>query len=181
MTKQLWLYEIITIKLQKTYKHISTWPLLGLTDGVWNWTKLNPPTPNFTNKYDQYVPVRINNGPMLSQKNISGWLSAINSAGECLSKKCEQLVIKFIKMCWLLERSSKLSIYTKLLLCKQIPKPVWTYGIQLLGYTRKRNIEEIQNKVLRNIIDAPRYCRNSGIHRNLQMDSVNQNHIQICQ
>ena len=67
------------------------------------------------------------------------------------------------------------STYNKLLLYKQILKPIWTYGIQLLGCTKKINVQIIQtfqNKVLRNIINAPWYIRNTNIHRNLKVDMI---------
>jgi hypothetical protein len=54
-------------------------------------------------------------------------------------------------------------------------KPVWTYGIQLWGCTKQSNIDiiqRLQNKVLRNIVDAPWYIRNASLHRDLQMEMV---------
>ena len=68
-----------------------------------------------------------------------------------------------------------LSIHNKLMVCKQILQPVWTYGIQLWGCTEHYNayiIQRIQNKVLRNIVDAPRYIRNADLRRDLQMEMV---------
>jgi len=65
---------------------------------------------------------------------------------------------------------SALSIHNKLMLCKQILKPVWTYGC-----TKQCNtdiIERFQNKVLGNIVDAPWYIRNADLHRDLQMEMV---------
>ena len=53
--------------------------------------------------------------------------------------------------------------------------PVWTYGLQLWGCAKQSNIQIIQrfqNKVLRNIVGAPWYCRNSDIHRDLNIDTV---------
>ena len=44
-------------------------------------------------------------------------------------------------MYWLLGRKSKLSIYNKALLYKQILRPVWAYGIQLWGCTAKSNLK----------------------------------------
>ena len=78
-------------------------------------------------------------------------------------------------MYWLLGRKSELSTDNKLLLYKQILKPVWTYGIQLWGCTKKTNsslIQRFQNKVLRGIVKAPWYVRNTDIHRDLQIDMV---------
>ena len=49
---------------------------------------------------------------------------------------------------------------------------VWNSTV---GCSRKSTIEVIQkfqNKVLRNIVKAPWYIRNSDLHRDLQMDTV---------
>ena len=52
---------------------------------------------------------------------------------------------------------------------------MWTYGIQLWGCAKKSNIELIQdyqNRVLRSIVNAPWYSRNSDIHRELGVETV---------
>jgi hypothetical protein len=70
---------------------------------------------------------------------------------------------------------SVFSIHNKLMLYKQIMKPVWTYGVQLWECMKQNNIDIIgrfQNKVLRNIVGAPRYVRNADPHRDLQMEIV---------
>jgi hypothetical protein len=75
----------------------------------------------------------------------------------------------------LIGRDSSLSLHNKLLLYKQILKPVWTYGIQIWGYTKQSNTDIIQcfqNKVLRNIANAPWYIRNNDLHRDLEVDAV---------
>jgi hypothetical protein len=48
-----------------------------------------------------------------------------------VKKTREELGLKYKKMYWLMGRRSALSIQNKLMLYKQILKPVWTYGIQL--------------------------------------------------
>ena len=71
--------------------------------------------------------------------------------------------------------TSALSIHNKLMLYKQILKPVWTYGIQLWGCTKQSNIniiQRFQNEVLRNTVDAPWYIINADLHRDLQMVMV---------
>ena len=58
---------------------------------------------------------------------------------------------------------------------KQILRPVWSYGIQLWGCASASNIQVIQrfqNKVLRCIVNAPWFIRNSDLHRDLQMELV---------
>jgi hypothetical protein len=66
-------------------------------------------------------------------------------------------------------------VHNKLVLYKQILKPVWTYGIQLWGCTKPSNIaiiQRFQNKVLRAIVDAPWYVWNADLHRDLKMEMV---------
>jgi hypothetical protein len=93
-----------------------------------------------------------------------------------VKKKREELGLKFKKyIYWLMRRRSALSIYNKLMLYKQILMPVWTYGIRLWGCTEQSDIDIIQrfqNKVLRNIVDAPWYIRNAELRRDSQMEMV---------
>ena len=79
------------------------------------------------------------------------------------------------KMYWLIGRNSSLSLHKKLIIYKQILKPVWTYGIQLWGCIKQSNvniIQRFQNKVLRHMVNAPWYVRNNDLRRNLQVDVV---------
>jgi hypothetical protein len=89
--------------------------------------------------------------------------------------KRKQLGHTLTKMYWLLGHSSRLSLPNKLLLYKSIPKPIWTYDIQLWGTAFTSNIEileRFQSKALRIIVDAPWYVPNNHICRDLQMTSV---------
>jgi hypothetical protein len=90
------------------------------------------------------------------------------------AREKEELNIKYRKVKWLLGRTSQLSIKSKIMVYNQIIKPVWTYGIQLWGCARKSNIQiiQFQNKVLRGIVNAPWYARNSDIHRDLGVRMV---------
>jgi hypothetical protein len=92
-----------------------------------------------------------------------------------IKKKQEELQIKFRKMYWQLGRCSELSVYNKLLLYTQVLLPVWTSGVQLWGCAKGSNIDIIQryqNKVLRCLVIAPWYARNSDIHRDLGVETV---------
>jgi hypothetical protein len=73
-----------------------------------------------------------------------------------------------------LGRRSALSLHNKPVLYTQILKPVWTYGIQLWGCTAEQHavIQRFQNKVLRDIVNAPWYVRNVDLHRGLNMEMV---------
>jgi hypothetical protein len=58
---------------------------------------------------------------------------------------------------------------------KQILRPVWQYGAQLWGCSKPSNInisQIFQNKVLRGIVDALWYVRNSDLHRDLNTATV---------
>jgi hypothetical protein len=92
-----------------------------------------------------------------------------------VKKQREQLGLKYKKMYWFMGRRSALSIHNKLMLYVQILKPVWTDGIHLWGCTKHNNtdiIQRFQNKVLRNIVDAPWCIRNADLHNDLQMEMV---------
>jgi len=78
-------------------------------------------------------------------------------------------------MYWLMGRRLALSIHNKLMSYKQILMPVWTYGIQMWGRMKQSKndiIQRFQNKVLRNIVDAPCHIRIADLHRDLQMEIV---------
>jgi hypothetical protein len=92
-----------------------------------------------------------------------------------VKKKREELGLKYKQMYWLIGRGSALSTHKKLVLYKQILKPVLTYGVQLWGCTKPSNtaiIQKFQNKVLRNIVAAPWYVRNADLHRDAKMEVV---------
>ena len=89
--------------------------------------------------------------------------------------KKQELNIKFRKFYLLLGQNTELSVKNKILIYRQILKPVWTYGIELWGCTKKSNIgiiQKFQNKVLRSIINAPWYIRSCDRHRDLHLDTV---------
>jgi hypothetical protein len=92
-----------------------------------------------------------------------------------VKKKSDELELRYKKMYWLIGRDSSLSLHNKLLIYKQILRPVWTYGIQLWGCSKHSNteiIQRFQNKVLRNMVNAPWYIRNNDLHRDLLVNFV---------
>lgn len=103
---------------------------------------------------------------------------------EHIKKKINELNLKYGKMYWLIGRKSKLSLHNKLLLYKQILKPVWTYGIQFWGCAAKSNIDRIkvfQNKLLRVIVNATLwYFDNNELHRNLKIPTIKDEIKRIC-
>jgi hypothetical protein len=86
-----------------------------------------------------------------------------------------QLRAKLRQMYWILDRNSQLSADNKLLIYKAILKRVWLYGCQLWGTASISNIERIelfQSKVLRIIVNAPRFVPKWVIQQDLQIPSV---------
>lgn len=133
---------------------------------------------NFTNQKIHRLPVYIN-GKQVPHANTAKYLGLTLDVKlrwkEHVKKKKEELNLKYRKMLWLLGRNSELSTCNKLLLYKQILKPIWTYGIQLWGCTKETNrsiLQRFQNKVLRGIVNAPWYVKNSTLHRDLKVESV---------
>lgn len=166
----------------------ATQKLQSSLDQIYNWTKkwrikLNETKSahvDFTNKRTQHHPVRIND-VQIPYENTAKYLGITLDAKlrwkAHVKKKRQELELKYKKMQWLLGRQSKLSIQNKILLYNQILKPVWSYGSQLWGCASESNIQIIQrfqNKVLRNIVDAPWYIRGSDIHKDLRIDTVKQ-------
>ena len=166
----------------------STNKLQNAINEVCNWTrnwriKLNEQKSThitFTNQKVQPLPIRINN-EIISHANTAKYLGMTLDTKlrwkEHVKIKRKELDIKYRKMYWLIGKRSELNTSNKLLLYRQILKPVWTYGIQLWGCTKKTNVKIIQtfqNKVLRRIVAAPWYIRNDNLHRDLKMESVSE-------
>ncbi|TDG51265.1 hypothetical protein AWZ03_002352 [Drosophila navojoa] len=79
------------------------------------------------------------------------------------------------QMSWLLHNKSKLSLANKRMLIIHTITPIWRYGVQVWGVATKSNrqkIQSMQNKALRQITGCPWFVRNSSLHRDLKMDSV---------
>lgn len=92
-----------------------------------------------------------------------------------IQMKSKQLRTKYSKMYWLMGSASQLSLENKLLLYKVILKPIWTYGIELWGTTSNSNIdilERFQSRILRQIVNAPWFVKNSVIAYDLNIKSV---------
>ena len=89
--------------------------------------------------------------------------------------KRKQLNLRYRKLHWLLGRHSVMSTNNKLLIYNQILKPIWTYGLQLWGCATKCHkavISKFQNKVLREIVNAPRFYRTDRLHKDLGVSTV---------
>jgi hypothetical protein len=89
--------------------------------------------------------------------------------------KWKQLSTTLTQMYWLLGHQSRLTTSNKLLGYKVVLKPIWTYGLQLLGMASTSNIEileRFQLKALRMITGAPSYVPNAVLRRDLHIPSV---------
>lgn len=92
-----------------------------------------------------------------------------------VKKKRDKLNMKMRKIYWLIGRRSPMNLTNKRLIYQAILKPVWCYGLQIWGTTKKSNrliIQRYQNKVLRQIADAPWYVTNDLLHRDLNVLEV---------
>jgi hypothetical protein len=166
--------DISTRKLQSAVNKVAIWTR--------KWQiKLNESKSiyiDFTIKKIRQQPILIN-ATKVPYANTAKYLDVTLDAKlrwkERIKKKCDELNIKFQKMNWLLGHNSELSVHNKLTLYKQVIHPVWSYGIQLWDCTSDFNIQVIQryqNKVLKRIVNAPWYVRNSGLHCDLGIGTV---------
>lgn len=134
---------------------------------------------NFTNKrIENSLPVTLN-GVVVPYANTAKYLGMTLDTKlrwkEHIRKKRAELGLKYRQLYWLLGRNSQLSIHNKILIYNQILKPIWLYGIQLWGCAKETNIrciQTFQNRVLRNMVSAPWYIRNSDLHRDLRIPDV---------
>jgi hypothetical protein len=109
-------------------------------DEISNWTdewliKLNGGKSThvtFTNKRCHYAPIIMNGKTIphfLTAKYLSMTLDAELWWKVHVKKKREELDLKHRSMYWIMGRQSAMSAHNKLVLYKQILKPVWTYGM----------------------------------------------------
>jgi hypothetical protein len=77
-------------------------------------------------------------------KNLGMTLDAKLRWKEHIKKKRDELNIKFRTMYWLLERNSELQIQNKIILYKQVTRPIWCYGNELWVCASDSNFQVIQ-------------------------------------
>lgn len=166
--------EKATNKLQKAVNQINIWTK--------KWKiKLNEKKSthiNFTYKKEKGTILRLNNS-IIPYANTAKYLGMTLDAKlrwkEHIKKKQEEIKLRAKGMYWLIGRRSQLTIQNKVLLYNQVIKPIWLYGVQLWGCASKTNIERIQrsqNKILRDIVNAPWFIRNRDIHRDLKIPTI---------
>ena len=94
----------------------------------------------------------------------------MNSTGER-----DEIKMQMCKLYWLMGYHSSTRLASKRLLYMPIIGPVWYYGIQVWGTTKKANrdiLQRLQNKLLRMIAKAPWYVTNDVLHRDLKVPKV---------
>ncbi|GFU84630.1 putative RNA-directed DNA polymerase from transposon X-element [Trichonephila clavipes] len=67
--------------------------------------------------------------------------------------------------------NSELNMYNKILLYTAVLRPILTYGSPVWGYAADSNIKIIevaQNSIIRNIVKADRYTKNSYIYKDIK-------------
>jgi hypothetical protein len=88
------------------------------------------------------------------------------------AKKAKQIIAALYPLA---NRKSTLNKHNKILIYKQIIRPVITYGAEIWSTTAKSNlkiIEQIQNAYLRRALDAPPYMRNTQIQRETKTEPI---------
>jgi hypothetical protein len=133
---------------------------------------------DFTNKKISQQPIFIS-GTQVPYANTAKYLGMTLDAKlrwkEQIKKKRDELNIKFRKMYWLLGRKSDLSIHNKLILYKQV---IHQFGVMVSSFGAApvslniQVIQRYQNKVLKCIVNAPWYVRNSDLHRDLGIETI---------
>lgn len=100
-----------------------------------------------------------------------------------IEAKLIQIKLKMAQLNWLLNKYSYLSLENKVLIYKSMIKPIWTYGIQLWGTACSSNVEKLQRRqsvILRQIVHAPWYVRNSNLHKDLNIPTIRNEIINHC-
>lgn len=133
---------------------------------------------NFSLKNNDVVPLKLENFEIphsSSAKYLGLTLDSKLTWRAHVLKKKKELNLKYNNLNWLMGRKSPLAIENKLIIYQQILKPIWSYGSQLWGCAKPSiigHIQSFQNRILRNIVNAPWYIRNTDLQRDLGIDSV---------
>ena len=96
---------------------------------------------------------------------------------EHIKIKRDECKYKISRLRWLIGSKSRLSLDNKILLYKQLIRPMWAYGSQIWGCaapTHINLIQKLQNITLRRMVSAMMLERNADIHRDLGMETVPQ-------
>jgi hypothetical protein len=86
-----------------------------------------------------------------------------------------QLNLRLRMLKSLLVNNKHTNLNIKLLMYESLIKPIWTYGLQLWGNTKKSNLNRIQafqNIALRKLTNSPPYVSNHTLHSDLNIKTV---------
>lgn len=131
-------------------------------------------------KADPQYKVYINDQPIPqvdTAKYLGMHLDARLNWKHHVRQKAAQIRLKTRQLYWLIGRKSCLDLYSKKLVYQAIIRPIWTYGVQLWGCTKKSNrliIQRCQNKILRLITGAEWYQRNDRLHADLEVKTIDE-------
>jgi len=168
--------KLVSIAIQNHLNILSTWY------SQWG-IKINESKSiytTFTLKKQLPPPISLNNKPipnsdtvkylgLLFDKRLT-WAKHIHNTKISLNRRLSLLRN-------ILGKSSKLNLKTKLNLYNLLLKPIWSYGIQIWGSSKKTNVQKIQvfqSKILRLITNAPPYVSNFTLHTDLKIPMINE-------
>jgi hypothetical protein len=151
--------EEATTKLQRAADEINNWTRQWLIKR----TGYKSTHVNFTNHRCHHISILMNGKPIPHSQTVKylGMTLDAKLRWKVHVKKKEKSSLSDTSAC--MGRRSAMSAHNKLVLYKQILKPVWTYGIQLCGCTKPRNIAIIP-RFQNNIVNSPWYVRNADLH-----------------
>lgn len=137
----------------------------------------------FSKRRTKQLPQR----PFIAGTENIAWNSPVKYLGLLLDSRLtfQQHIIyvsektfKAIKILYsLLNRKSKLNLNNKLLLHKVCLRPVMTYAAPIIKSVAKSHIQKLQvaqNKILRIIMNAPRYTRTADLHEELNIERIDE-------
>ena len=97
-----------------------------------------------------------------------------------VNKKLTEAYVRLAQLYPIINRKLTLKSECSLLMYKSLIRPLLMYACQVWGAalskSKFKKIQIFQNKILRIAVNAPWFVRNSQLHRELQIDSV-ENHI----
>ncbi len=113
--------------------------------------------------------------PSSSARYLGAYLDQCLTYKEHIRVKKMGLDLHLNRLRWLLHKQSALSLSNKRLLYVATLCPLWAYPAQLRGYAAKHlriKLQRFQNMVLRLITGAPWYLRNSTVHQDFRVATV---------
>ena len=122
--------------------------------------KSKPAQVTFTTRRDIRAPVNLHNTHIPVKKEVKCLGLHLDEKLTWKTHKAKgcQLEFKLKNVSWLINTRSQLSLDSKLTVYKTILRHIWTYGIELWGYSKPSNtkiLQTFQSKMIRMISSAP--------------------------